>query len=119
MRATFPTEPPHLSCLTALNFCSHTHRPSDLFLVVFDGELESTEVHALLQQAPFVNVILAGCVVQNHFQLPRVSGLRQQVLSKHLTLLCQLLVVVPKVREIKEIKKLDLKIVNNIVLRCT
>lgn len=40
---------------------------ADLFLVVLDGELESTEIHALLQQAPLVDVILAGRVVEDHF----------------------------------------------------
>lgn len=82
-----------LQCLCAIE------RLADLFLVVLDGQLEAAEVHALLQQAPLVHVILAGRVVEDHFQLPGIPSLRQQVLGEHLALLGQLLVVVPGAEE--------------------
>lgn len=72
---------------------------ADLLLVVLDGQLEPAEVHALLQQAPLVHVILAGRVVEDHFQLPGIPSLREQVLGEHLALLGQLLVVVPEAEE--------------------
>lgn len=68
---------------------------TDLFLVILDGELESAEVHPLLEQTPLVNLILIGCVVENHFELSRVSRLSQQVLGEHLALLRQIVIIVP------------------------
>lgn len=70
-----------------------------LLLVVLDGELQPAQVHALLQEASLVHVVLAGRVVEDHFQLSRVPRLRQQVLGEHLALLRQLLVVVPKAKD--------------------
>lgn len=76
---------------------------NNLFLVVLDGKFKSAQVHALLQQASLVNMILAGGVIKNHFQLPRVSSLSQQILGKHLALLRQLLIVIPRARELDAI----------------
>lgn len=73
--------------------------PTDLFLVVLDGKFKSAEIHALLQQAPLVDVILAGCVIENHFKLSRVSSLSQQVFGEHLALLGQLLIVIPGLKK--------------------
>lgn len=70
-------------------------------MVVLDGELQPAQVHALLQEASLVNMVLAGRVVEDHLQLSRVSSLRQQVLGEHLALLCQLLIVVPKAKQRK------------------
>lgn len=80
-------------------------RLADLFLIVLDGQLEPAEVHALLQQASLVHMILAGCVVEDHLQLPGIPSLREQVLCEHLALLGQLLVVVPEAEE--QIKSSD------------
>lgn len=51
-------------------------------------------------------MILAGRVVEDHFQLPGIPSLREQVLGEHLALLGQLLVVVPEAEEQKQIWRL-------------
>lgn len=72
---------------------------SDLLLVVLDGQFEAAEVHAFLQQTSLVHVIFAGGMIQNNLQLSWVSSLCQQVLGEHLTLLRQLLVIIPGVKK--------------------
>lgn len=66
----------------------------NLLLVVFDGQFESTEVHAFLQQTSLVYVVFAGRVVQYDLQFPRVPGLSQQVLGKHLALLGKFFIII-------------------------
>lgn len=67
----------------------------NLLLVVSYGQFEATEVHAFLQQASLVYVVLTGRVVQYDLQLTRVAGLSQQVLGEHLALLGKFFIIIP------------------------